>query len=140
MPANGENTRTVASSSHTRRPVSGTNADCSAATGSTVSAANCGELAGMLTLSPETSASTTGPGCCAGWQPANSSMEISNQAPPAERINLSMSDRLVVLVVVLVLVLVLQTAKHLNHDEREGHAHPNGSQRAFLNFRPLPEI
>ena len=59
MPAKGVNTRTVASSSHTSRPVKGTNAGCSAPTGSMVSAANCGELVAMMTVSPLTLASGT---------------------------------------------------------------------------------
>ena len=52
MPAKGVNTRTVAPSSQTKRPVSGTNAGCSASTGSMVRAANCGELVAMITVSP----------------------------------------------------------------------------------------
>src|SRR5208282_5633355 len=71
IPAKGVNTRTVASSSHTSRPVRETNADCSAPTGSMVNAANCGELVAMITVSPLTLASGTSAGSFPELQPVN---------------------------------------------------------------------
>ena len=80
MPAKGVNTRTVASSSHTSRPVSGTNAGCSAPTGSTVSAANCGELVAMMTVSPTTLASAVDAAWSFELQPASTTDRPSRLA------------------------------------------------------------
>src|SRR5205823_6777945 len=72
MPANGVKTRTVTSSSHTRRPERGTDISAFPAAGSTVIAANCGESDGIVTLPVVALASDTGEVSRRGRQPVKS--------------------------------------------------------------------